>query len=99
MTGGPEWLRWSWTRSFRLETLRSALVAQLPAYARPVFLRIVPTLELTGTFKLRKSELAQQGYDPSQVSDAVFMEDALRAAYVPVDQTRFRGVIEGTLRI
>ena len=43
--------------SARLSTsqlLRSALVAQLPAYARPVFLRIVPALELTGTFKLRK---------------------------------------------
>ena len=53
---------------FRLEQLRAALATQLPAYARPVFLRILPALELTGTFKLRKQQLAEEGYDPTQVS-------------------------------
>jgi hypothetical protein len=31
---------------------------------RDRFIRIVPAIELTGTFKLRKQELALQGYDP-----------------------------------
>ena len=33
------------------------VAAHLPAYARPVFLRLVPALDLTGTFKPRKQDL------------------------------------------
>ena len=43
---------------FDLAGLRRALQERLPAYARPLFLRIVAAIELTGTFKLRKHELA-----------------------------------------
>src|SRR5256885_2511728 len=46
---------------FELAALRRHLQA-LPAYARPLFIRIVPSIELTGTFRLKKSELARQGY-------------------------------------
>ena len=42
-----------------------ALAASLPLYARPVFLRLCGTIERTGTFKLRKEQLAKQGYAAS----------------------------------
>ena len=45
----------------------------LPAYARPVFLRIQRELDTTGTFKLVKGELRKQGYDLDQVSDPVYV--------------------------
>ncbi len=38
--------------------------AQLPPYARPVFVRIAKTLETTGTFKYRKVDLVAEGFDP-----------------------------------
>ena len=41
----------------------------LPAYARPLFLRIVPQLETTGTFKQTKTELRAQGYDKAKCGD------------------------------
>ena len=85
--------------NFNLATLRSALLGQLPAYARPVFLRIVPTLDLTGTFKLRKNELAQQGYDPSQVQDALFIDDTVRGEYLVMDVARYRRLLAGALRV
>ncbi len=84
---------------FNLATLRRELAAQLPAYARPVFLRIVPALDLTGTFKLRKNELASQGYDPSQIADALYIEDSSRGEYVALDVARHRVLTEGKLRI
>ncbi|MBF6544036.1 long-chain-acyl-CoA synthetase [Nocardia brasiliensis] len=37
---------------------------QLPAYAVPLFLRVVQELEQTSTFKSRKVELRKQGYTP-----------------------------------
>lgn len=38
--------------------------AQLPTYARPVFVRLAKTLETTGTFKYRKVDLVTDGFDP-----------------------------------
>jgi fatty-acyl-CoA synthase len=87
------------TEDFSVEGLHSTLVTQLPAYARPVFLRIVPALDLTGTFKLRKNELAQQGYDPSQIQDSLFVNDSQRGEYVPVDRSRYENLLAGTLRV
>ena len=45
------------------EALYYGLENALPNYARPAFVRIQQKPELTGTFKLRKVELQQQGYD------------------------------------
>jgi fatty-acyl-CoA synthase len=84
---------------FSLVELHRALWAALPAYARPVFLRLVPALELTGTFKLRKQELALEGYDPGRVRDALYLDDAARGAYVPLDGALHERLREGGLRL
>ena len=76
---------------FDLAELRRNLVERLPVYARPLFLRIVSGLELTGTFKLRKQELALEGYDPARVRDLLYVDDAVRNAFVPLDDQN-RGV-------
>jgi fatty-acyl-CoA synthase len=84
---------------FDLGELRRALVARLPDYARPLFIRIVTAIELTGTFKLRKQELALEGYDPSRVRDALYMDDAARGAYVPLDGELQALLAAGKLRL
>ena len=84
---------------FELAGLRRTLIERLPEYARPLFIRIVSAIELTGTFKLRKQELALEGYDPARVRDALYLHDSARAMYVPLDaqlHTRLQG---GQLRI
>ena len=40
------------------------LYDRLPTYAVPLFIRVVPQLEQTSTFKNRKVELRKQGYTP-----------------------------------
>jgi fatty-acyl-CoA synthase len=82
-----------------LGRLRSALIERLPAYARPLILRIVNAIELTGTFKLRKTELALEGYDPTRVRDALYLDDAARGAYVPLDAQLYARLQTGKLRI
>jgi fatty-acyl-CoA synthase len=82
---------------FALETLRRELAARLPRYARPVFLRIVPAIELTGTFKARKQQLVREGYDPATVGDALYFDDAARGAYVPLDAAIFQRLQSGRL--
>ena len=83
---------------FELADLRRHLQA-LPAYARPLFIRIVPSIELTGTFRLKKSELARQGYDPARFSDPVYFDDRAREAYVRVDAALYERIGAGSLRL
>ncbi|GAA5903126.1 hypothetical protein JCM8208_000458 [Rhodotorula glutinis] len=44
----------------------------LPKYAQPLFVRLVPALESTGTGKQLKVQLRNEGVDPAVVRDAVW---------------------------
>ena len=70
---------------FDLAGLRVELAERLPAYARPLFLRFRPKLDLTGTFKPRKVELVAQGFDPERCGDPVYFDDRRAGGYVRVD--------------
>jgi len=84
---------------FDLAAFRAEVAARLPPYARPVFLRLLTTLEATGTFKPRKQELMQAGFDPSRVTDSLYFDDARSQRYVPVDAALFAAISDGTIRI
>jgi fatty-acyl-CoA synthase len=84
---------------FDLAVLHTEVAARLPSYARPVFLRILATLESTGTFKPRKQELVQAGFDPSRVADPLYFDDARAQRYVPLDAALYAAIASGTVRI
>jgi len=84
---------------FNLGELRRTLTERLPDYARPLFLRIVSSIELTGTFKLRKQELALEGYDPTWLRDALYVDDPASQAYVPLDAQMYARLQAGKLRL
>ena len=44
-----------------LELLAKQIRKKLPKYARPLFIRIIKDLPLTGTYKLMKKDLQEQG--------------------------------------
>jgi fatty-acyl-CoA synthase len=45
----------------------------LPTYAQPLFLRLTPEIETTGTLKPRKVELRAEGYDLERVTDPIYL--------------------------
>ena len=47
------------------------LNATLPEYARPLYVRLCPSLNVTGTFKLIKTDLVREGYE--NASDPVWI--------------------------
>lgn len=80
---------------FRSEELAKALAAKLPDYAIPVFLRLRPSLAVTGTFKHQKTQLKRDGWDLPPSDDPVFVRvfgeyvelgEELRAAIRAGDQ-------------
>ncbi|KAI8037454.1 hypothetical protein M5D96_009599 [Drosophila gunungcola] len=59
-------------REVKVSQLGEELTKTLPNYARPQFLRFLRRIDLTGTFKLRKVELQQQGFNPELIEDELF---------------------------
>jgi fatty-acyl-CoA synthase len=84
---------------FDLGAFRAEVASRLPSYARPVFLRILSTLEATGTFKPRKQDLMQSGFDPSRVTDPLYFDDARSQRYVPLDAALYAAIVDGTIRM
>ena len=70
----------------------------LPAYARPAFVRIVPEMDVTGTLKQRKRDLAADGYDPTRVTDPLYARDDAAASYRPLTDEVWRAIQGGRLR-
>src|SRR5208337_5105900 len=62
--------------TFCFEALRMHLIANLPDYARPLFVRLCSDIPTTGTFKLAKGSLAREGLMPSEGSDTVWVDDS-----------------------
>jgi fatty-acyl-CoA synthase len=82
-----------------LTELRSHLEGRLPAYARPLFLRITREAETTGTFKYSKTELAQQGYDPAASGDAIYFDLPEAEAFVALDEELYDRIQSGGVRV
>ena len=85
--------------SFDLGAFRSHLVERLPDYARPLFLKVVAAIELTGTFKLRKQDLAVAGYEQASAGDALYFDDRQQGAYVVLDEAVSARIREGKMRL
>jgi acyl-CoA synthetase (AMP-forming)/AMP-acid ligase II len=76
--------------------LAAHLRAALPAYAVPLFLRLQPEPETTGTFKYRKVELKREGFDPSRVDEPLFWLEG--DAYRPLTAEDYAAIAAGTIR-
>jgi fatty-acyl-CoA synthase len=72
---------------------------RLPAYARPLFLRIQGSIATTATFKHQKSDLIRQGFDPASTTDAIYLNEASQRTYIALDSAVFRRIQDGTIRL
>ena len=83
---------------FDLVQLRAELTQMLPAYARPVFVRICAALETTGTFKPVKARLAQEGYAPDATTDPIYVDDPSAGEFRRLDAELLAAIRAGELR-
>ncbi|KAL5393252.1 long-chain fatty acid transporter fat1 [Paraphaeosphaeria sporulosa] len=54
--------------NFEFKGLAEHARAMLPGYAVPLFLRVTPALEYTGTLKIQKGRLKREGVDPDLIT-------------------------------
>lgn len=84
---------------FDFEAFFAHCAARLADFARPVFLRLSHHLDVTGTYKPRKIVAIAEGFDPSGMTDPIFVVDAARKSYRPLDRPTYEAILSGTLRL
>lgn len=80
---------------FSAERFYGYVADALPSYAQPRFLRIVASVSTTGTFKHKKVELREDGWDPQRVNDALWVRDSKAGRYVELTPARAAAVRAG----
>ena len=84
--------------SFDWNAFSSFVDGKLPAYARPVFVRIIQELETTGTFKLKKGELRDEAYHLEKVNDdAVFVREPKSDCYTRLTNETYEKINNGSI--
>jgi fatty-acyl-CoA synthase len=81
-----------------LAAFRAHLAARLPAYARPLFLRLRGELAVTATLKYTKHEFVREGFDPTVIEDAIYVDDREQRAFVRVDKPLYDRIQTGQHR-
>jgi acyl-CoA synthetase (AMP-forming)/AMP-acid ligase II len=80
-------------------SFRQHVDSSLPPYARPVFVRVRESMEVTGTFKLKKGNLSAEGFDPNAMQDPIFFRDPGQDSYVPLTTELYEQLQNGKLRL
>jgi acyl-CoA synthetase (AMP-forming)/AMP-acid ligase II len=85
--------------SLNLKDLSDYLKDHLPAYARPLFIRLLSDIEYTGTFKIKKTTLADEGFNLSKIkSDSIFYFDVKEQNYKQMNENIYQNIMDRKLR-
>lgn len=92
--------------TFDFARLAKHVIAMLPRYAVPLFLRIVTKLEYTSTMKLQKGQLKAEGIDLEKIqegaqgtADKIYWLPPSGSTYVPFRHTDYNELKAGRARL
>jgi len=77
--------------------LSKHVCSRLPSYSRPYFIRVLPKIQTTGTFKFVKSELRTQGFDITKIKDPIYFLH--NEEYQYLDRELFESIKNGSVRL
>jgi fatty-acyl-CoA synthase len=85
--------------NLNLTALHEHLARELPEYARPLFVRVRNEIDVTTTFKQKKIDLVNDGFDPGTTLDPIYFSDPQKKAFVRVDAALYDGINAGRIRL
>lgn len=86
-------------RKIDVNELLLKLKKQLPSYAIPVLVRIVPKLHATSTLKLQKNVAQKEGFDLSVVKDPVYLLDKAQTKYTRLEGDLYDRLCQGKISL
>lgn len=81
--------------TFNPESFAQYVCEELPAYSRPVFVRIQPDIDVTGTFKMLKGNLRKEAYNLAEVDDPIYVMKPHSNTYTRLDHTYSASIKSG----
>ncbi|KAE8284707.1 Long-chain fatty acid transport protein 6 [Larimichthys crocea] len=75
------------------------VMRDLPAYARPLFIRLQEVMEMTSTLKQQKFQLVQSGFSPSTISDPLYVLDYQQEMYIPLTDSIYQSILTGERKL
>nr|CAH7739236.1 unnamed protein product [Callosobruchus chinensis] len=81
-----------------LAKLAEGVKKSLPTYARPIFVRVLRKIDLTGTYKLKKNDLQSEGFDPRKISDHIYYLSS-SGSYEILSPEIYDKINEGVIRL
>jgi fatty-acyl-CoA synthase len=84
---------------FDPQALLSHAARTLPVYARPLFIRVSESMDVTGNFKHRKLRLQDEGFDPAKIDDPLFFHDGEVGRFIPLDAGLHGEIVNGKRRL
>ncbi|XP_035524125.1 long-chain fatty acid transport protein 6 [Morone saxatilis] len=85
--------------TFNGKKLFEHVLRDLPVYARPLFIRLQEVMEMTSTFKQQKFQLVQSGFNPSTISDPLYVLDYQQNAYIPLTDSIYQSIFAGERKL
>ncbi len=82
-----------------MDALAVHLEKNLPSYARPIFLRFQHEIATTSTFKQRKIDLAEEGFDPGAIKDLLYVLDRNTDRYIKLDAKIYDDIKSGRMSL
>lgn len=85
--------------SLNLKQLTEGMKKSLPSYARPLFIRTIREVPMTGTFKLKKTDLQSEGFNPNKVKDPLYFMDPSSNEYILLTKAVYQNIFDGKVRL
>ncbi|XP_071105006.1 long-chain fatty acid transport protein 2-like [Haliotis cracherodii] len=85
--------------SKKLQQISAHCTEQLPAYARPKFLRLQREVNLTSTFKHQKVRLVNDGFDPSITDEPLYYFDKVSNQYRVLTRAVYADIVVGKITV
>ena len=83
---------------FGLKDLAGILIKGLPHYAVPKFVRFKDKFETTGTHKIKKTRLRDEGFDPVKVPGPLYVLLPGSEDFVPLTTALYDEIADGAYR-
>ena len=79
-------------QNFDFDGLLSILKTNLPPYAIPKFIRFLSELSTTSTFKIRKSNMKEEGYNINKLTDPIYILLPDSKEYIPLSEIIYKNI-------
>ena len=82
-----------------LATFLNHVDSNLATYQRPMFIRLLPSMQSTGTFKQRKVDFVKDGFNPKIVNDKMWWYNPETKSYEELNNHAYNVIVHGKARL